>query len=107
MRRTLIAIPALAALLFCASRVQIAASDQAVKIDSSALKLFAPLPANFDTSQNPSTPAKVRLGRMLYYDKVLSRSQTVSCNTCHLLNKYGVDGEPTSTGFKGQHGTRN
>jgi cytochrome c peroxidase len=107
MRRTLIAIPALAALLLCASRVQIAASDQATTIDPSALKLFAPLPANFDSSQNPSTPAKVRLGRMLYYDKALSRSQTVSCNTCHMLNKYGVDGEPTSTGFKGQHGTRN
>jgi cytochrome c peroxidase len=50
---------------------------------------------------------RVVLGRMLYFDPRLSRSQTISCNSCHDLAKYGVDGQPTSEGFKGQHGDRN
>ncbi len=44
---------------------------------------------------------------MLYYEPRLSRSQTLSCNSCHDLAKYGVDAGPTSTGFRGQHGDRN
>jgi cytochrome c peroxidase len=44
---------------------------------------------------------------MLYYDARLSRGQDVSCNTCHALDKYGVDDEALSTGFKGQKGARN
>jgi cytochrome c peroxidase len=44
---------------------------------------------------------------MLFYDARLSRSQEVSCNTCHMLDKYGIDETPVSTGFKGQKGSRN
>jgi cytochrome c peroxidase len=50
---------------------------------------------------------RVLLGRMLFYEPRLSESQTISCNSCHDLAKYGVDGEPTSAGHKGQHGDRN
>jgi cytochrome c peroxidase len=41
---------------------------------------------------------------MLYYEKRLSKSQTISCNSCHDLAAYGADGQPTSAGHKGQHG---
>ena len=44
---------------------------------------------------------------MLYYDERLSRSQKLSCNSCHPLDRYGTDGKPTSQGHKGIHGTRN
>ena len=47
------------------------------------------------------------LGRTLFFDPRLSRSQTLSCNSCHALDQYGVDGTPTSTGHRGQHGGRN
>ena len=60
-----------------------------------------------DSASNPITEDKVNLGRMLYYDARLSRGQDVSCNTCHALDKYGVDDEALSTGFKGQKGARN
>jgi cytochrome c peroxidase len=53
------------------------------------------------------TGAQVDLGRILYYEKRLSKNHDVSCNTCHLLDKYGVDGTPTSTGHKAQKGGRN
>lgn len=44
---------------------------------------------------------------MLYYETRLSKSQKLSCNSCHMLNKYGVDGESTSDGHNGQKGDRN
>ena len=50
---------------------------------------------------------KIALGRMLYYDPRLSKSQTISCNSCHDLARFGVDGEPTSPGHRGQRGDRN
>lgn len=71
------------------------------------LRMFAPLPDNVPAKGAGPTEARVQLGRMLYYDARLSRSQTVSCNSCHDLANYGVDGQPTSTGFKQQHGNRN
>jgi cytochrome c peroxidase len=49
----------------------------------------------------------IALGRMLYFEPRLSKSQKISCNSCHQLAKYGVDGEPTSPGHKGQRGDRN
>jgi cytochrome c peroxidase len=53
------------------------------------------------------TDEKITLGRMLYFDKRLSKGQDVSCNTCHDLAKFGVDGLSTSVGHKGQIGKRN
>ena len=34
-------------------------------------------------SDNPITPAKVELGRQLFYDPILSASKAMSCATCH------------------------
>lgn len=50
---------------------------------------------------------KVALGKMLYHDKRLSKNHDISCNSCHMLDKYGVDSEKTSPGHKGQRGDRN
>ncbi len=75
--------------------------------DSPQLKAFAPLPAVMESASNPVTEEKVKLRRMLYYDPRLPKTQDISCNTCHLLDNYGVDNEPTSDGHKGQRGDRN
>ncbi|MCW5979258.1 MAG: cytochrome-c peroxidase [Bryobacteraceae bacterium] len=79
----------------------------AIKPGSPQLKIFAPAPEVVTSESNPITEAKVALGRMLYYEKRISRGQDVSCNTCHLLDNYGVDNEPTSEGHKGLRGDRN
>ncbi len=76
-------------------------------VDPARLRVFAPLPETVPPKTAGPLEARITLGRMLYYDTRLSRSQTVSCNSCHDLAKYGVDGEPTSEGFQGQHGDRN
>lgn len=65
------------------------------------------LPKEFENKDDPITEEKVTLGRMLYYDKRLSKNHDLSCNSCHQLDKYGVDGEKTSPGHKKQRGERN
>ena len=78
-----------------------------VEVDSARLGMFKALPPVMDSAANPITEEKVALGRMLYYDPRLSKGQDVSCNSCHELDKYGVDGQNVSDGHKGQKGTRN
>jgi cytochrome c peroxidase len=72
-----------------------------------ARTVFGELPREVPNPDNPVTDEKVELGRVLYYDTRLSKNHDVSCNTCHLLDHFGVDGKPTSTGHRGQTGTRN
>lgn len=78
-----------------------------VEIDAAKLKLFKPLPAKVDVKPGGPEAERVALGRMLYYEPRLSKGHDISCNDCHLLDKYGVDNEPTSDGHKGQKGDRN
>ncbi len=68
---------------------------------------FKVLPTKAVNPENPVTDAKVKLGKMLYYDSRLSMNQTQSCNTCHNLSTYGVDHLPTSPGDNGKPGDRN
>src|SRR5664279_2113014 len=82
-------------------------SPNKVEINADALSMFAPLPAAMTSDDNPATDAKVKLGRMLYYDPRLSANQKISCNTCHPLADYGAEKTAVSTGFHGQKGTRN
>ncbi len=69
--------------------------------------VFAALPADAATPDRPCSAERVELGRTLYYENRISKAHDVSCNSCHGLDKYGVDGTPTSTGNKGQKGGRN
>ena len=77
------------------------------KIDPAKLTVFAPLPDAFPTNTGEATKDQIDLGRMLFYETRLSKSQKISCNSCHMLNNYGVDSQPTSEGYKGQKGNRN
>jgi cytochrome c peroxidase len=65
------------------------------------------VPARATIADAEPSPAKLELGRMLYHEKRLSKSQEVSCNSCHQLDRYGVDSEATSKGHNGQRGGRN
>ncbi|MCK6587813.1 MAG: cytochrome-c peroxidase [Polyangiaceae bacterium] len=78
-----------------------------VQLDPSDLGFFKPLPERFESEMNPITEDKVALGRMLYYENRFSINQDLSCNSCHDLEKYGVDNEATSFGHKKQRGSRN
>ena len=70
--------------------------------------LFEPVPSESPAfKDNPTSPAKVELGQMLYFDPRLSQSHNISCNTCHQIGLGGDDGLPTSIGHKWQKGGRN
>ena len=49
-------------------------------------------------------PEKVLLGDKLYHDKRLSGDNTLSCASCHALDKGGTDQSQFSTGVRGQLG---
>lgn len=83
------------------------AGPDAAALHQRASALFGTLPDEAASASNPVTPAKIALGRMLYFDPRLSKNQDISCNSCHDLARSGVDGEPTSPGHKGQRGDRN
>ncbi|MCK9336507.1 MAG: cytochrome-c peroxidase [Arcobacteraceae bacterium] len=51
-----------------------------------------------DEPQNPITDAKIELGKKLFFDPRLSKSNLISCNTCHNLGLAGVDGVSTAIG---------
>jgi cytochrome c peroxidase len=70
--------------------------------------LFKPIPSTPPSLPgNPATPAKVELGKMLYFDPRLSESHSISCNSCHMIGMGGVDLQETSLGHRWQHGGRN
>lgn len=50
---------------------------------------------------NPSTPGKVALGRLLFFDPILSASGDVACATCHLPSHGWSDGRPAPIGVAG------
>ena len=78
-----------------------------ITIDPAALTAFAPLPDAVPAAQAGASVEMVNLGRMLFFEPRLSKSQKISCNSCHDLATYGVDNQPTSDGHKGQKGDRN
>jgi cytochrome c peroxidase len=56
---------------------------------------------------NPLTPAKVELGRHLFYDVRLSANENTSCATCHQRERAFTDGLARSRGTTGQLTARN
>ncbi len=65
------------------------------------------LPLGIDAPEdNPMTPAKVELGRQLFFDARLSSDGTVSCATCHNPVMGFTDGRATSMGTQAQVGGR-
>lgn len=76
-------------------------------INPALLGAFAALPTQYGNPANSINDDKINLGRKLYFDTRLSVSNTISCNSCHKLDAYGVDGEKTSLGHKGERGDRN
>ena len=63
------------------------------------------LPLQFP-ADNPYTPEKAELGRLLYFDVRISADNTVSCASCHSPEYGYTDGAAVSTGIHGQKGGR-
>jgi len=79
----------------------------AKEISPRVLRRFAPVRARIEGEKGPALEERVALGRMLFYETRLSKSQAISCNSCHRLDNYGVDNQSTSPGHDGVRGKRN
>ena len=63
-------------------------------------------PAMEHPDDNPITVEGIELGRHLFYDPILSRDSTISCSSCHQLNKAFTDGLSKAEGIEGRLGRR-
>jgi cytochrome c peroxidase len=84
-----------------------ARQEAPVAVDDAKLKVFRPLAEVASLKTGELSEQQITLGRMLFYEPRLSKSHTISCNSCHNLATYGVDNQPTSKGHKGLLGDRN
>jgi cytochrome c peroxidase len=89
-----------------APSASVSAAVAPAAFDPSTLAVLQPLPKSADGA-SPANADRVALGKMLYFEARLSKNHDVSCNSCHHLDAFGVDGTPTSEGHAKQHGTRN
>ena len=78
-----------------------------VTTSSGTFPALAALPAVPVPADNPITPAKVKLGRMLYFDKRLSGDTEIACSSCHDPTKGWGDERDISTGYPGTRHWRN
>jgi len=73
-----------------------------------------PLPSGFAETAGQTAPPdnaltedRAQLGKRLFYDKLLSRDQTVTCASCHQQEHGFADPHPVSKGVQGRKGKRN
>ena len=55
---------------------------------------------------NRLTKEKVELGRLLFFDKRLSKNNTIACASCYMAQFAFTDGKKVSTGINGLKGGR-
>ncbi len=93
--------------LLVACDTQQETAQATVELTADQLKIFGSLaeeaaPADYEMSDD-----LIDLGRMLYFEPRMSASGNMSCNTCHGLNNYGMDGLRFSLGHTGNPVGRN
>ena len=65
------------------------------------LDLYRPIPED-----NPVTAEKVKLGKKLFGEKLLSRDRSLACKGCHQPKKAFTDGRAKAIGVYGRQGSR-
>ncbi|MFY9461506.1 MAG: cytochrome c peroxidase [Aquabacterium commune] len=92
----------LAAALLAASSFGTVVSAQTSQVPPLATLPQPPIPKD-----NPMTPAKVELGKKLFWDARLSGNGSMPCVSCHLPNLGWGDGGAISRGYPGTKHWRN
>ena len=94
--KTILSLSLITASLMASSLQQQAKDAGLVAIPASHSELMKMI----DSATNPITANKVELGKKLYFDPRLSKSNLISCNTCHNLGEGGDDGVEAAIGHK-------
>ena len=90
--------PALVLLVGCLTTIVAAVSGSSTAAQARLAALPVELPAPPD---NPTTPERVALGRLLFWDPILSGQKDVACATCHHPAFGYSDGLDLSIGANG------
>ncbi|HMN22431.1 MAG TPA: cytochrome-c peroxidase [Ottowia sp.] len=88
--------PLSTALALALASLALAATPAAVAADAEPIQPLEPAKV--------TDPAKVELGKKLWFDPRLSRSGFISCNSCHNLSMGGSDNVAASVGDRWQKG---
>jgi len=90
-----------------------ATTDASVQASSvKAAVILKPLlglddPNEYIPTGNVLTENKIHLGRVLFFDKRLSKNGTIACASCHLVDAAYTDRRAVSSGVDGLRGDRN
>ena len=74
---------------------------------SSVLPAYSGLQREFPALNGDTSPEKAKLGRLLFFDPILSKNQDMSCATCHNPSLGFSDGLQTAKGSDGSSLPRN
>ncbi|HRQ33215.1 MAG TPA: cytochrome-c peroxidase, partial [Anaerolineales bacterium] len=74
---------------------------------SGVLPAYSGLQREFPPLNGDVTPDKTQLGRLLFFDPILSKNQDISCATCHNPSLGFSDGLQTAQGSNGKRLARN
>ena len=114
--RILIGLIALLFIIFIVAAVMPVAADPLVgenhgagasSIEPSYSGLQREFPATNEPEDNASSTAKVELGRLLFFDPVLSENNDIACATCHQPDLGFSDGKIKAVGPGGTELARN
>lgn len=82
-------------------------NDTVIETDDYALKIPVGFP-NLDVpTDNALTKSRIVLGKMLFFDPILSRDSSRSCASCHAPHLAFSDSTATSVGVENRLGSRN
>jgi parallel beta-helix repeat protein len=74
---------------------------------SSVLPAYSGLQREFPAINGETSPEKAKLGRLLFFDPILSKNQDMACATCHNPSLGFSDGLQTALGSDGKALARN
>ncbi|WP_305080629.1 cytochrome-c peroxidase [Pusillimonas sp. MFBS29] len=107
MSRKLLISTLCAALALGASAVS-AETQPTDQLRETARQLFKPIPEmEVVIKEKNLSSEQIELGKWLFFEPRLSRSQIITCNTCHSVGTGGADNISTSIGHGWQAGPRN
>jgi len=69
----------------------LSAGNEDAALQNQAKQVFGTLPKEMVSQENPITPEKAALGKMLFYETRISADGTVSCARCHPISLYAAD----------------
>ena len=76
-------------------------------LKSNGQKEFWEFPEVEYPADNPLTDASINFGGSLFFETLLSRNRSVSCQSCHLITQAFADHLPVGEGIDGRKVTRN